>query len=528
MRKKRLGRLFNREFGSKPDVEYAAGDMASIRSYYEYRAAHQVDPFYIDDMTWNDVDGDKVYKEINPSLSSAGEQYLYYLLRQPAQSKSEHERRKQMIEYMEQHPEERLALQLLLHKIGRSRKIDLSSIFSPSPRSKIWLWLYICLAAMIPISLLIGALVSQMGFILFLIFAAINGIVHEVSRRKHEWDYNTVNYSVSMVFALQAIRRKKYDELDGQLEGAYAHLEHMRSILHVGGISTASNNDIVSIVMTLLLLDLITYEYIKRRILHCHDDIFAIHEALGQLDASIAIASWRKSLPVKCDPAIAFEKATPFIHANGMVHPLLHKAVPNDIDIKRPMLITGSNASGKSTYLKTTALSALLAQSLCTVTASGYHATAFRLFTSMALSDHILAGESYYIAETKSLKRILDQANGSIPILCMVDEVLRGTNTVERIAASTELLTEMSKKRMLCLAATHDIELCDLLAPIYDLAHFESHIKNNEVLFDYLLHPGKATTHNAIDLLRLIGFSDDIVKAAHRRAENYARIGKWV
>ena len=145
----------------------------------------------------------------------------------------------------------------------------------------------------------------------------------------------------------------------------------------------------------------------------------------------------------------------------------------------------------------------------------------------MALQDDLLAGESYYIVETRSLKRILDAAKENNAILCVVDEVLRGTNTVERIAASSEVLQAMASTGLLCLAATHDIELCDLLNGSYGLYHFEEQVGENEMLFDYVIREGKATTRSAINLLQLIGFDQQIVDNAHEKADRYLETGVW-
>ena len=125
--------------------------------------------------------------------------------------------------------------------------------------------------------------------------------------------------------------------------------------------------------------------------------------------------------------------------------------------------MTGSNASGKSTFLKTAALQAILAQTVHTVLAKEYEASYFRVFSSMALRDDLVGEESYYMVEIRSLKRILDRMVEEVPLFCCVDEVLRGTNTVERIAASSQILLRMAQERLLCFAATHDIELTYLL-----------------------------------------------------------------
>ena len=145
----------------------------------------------------------------------------------------------------------------------------------------------------------------------------------------------------------------------------------------------------------------------------------------------------------------------------------------------------------------------------------------------MALTDDVLSGDSYYIAEIKSLKRILDDRSEGEFVLCAIDEVLRGTNTIERIAASAEVLNALDQERVLCLIATHDLELCDMASEGYTRAHFEEKISDDDILFDYKLKPGPAVSRNAIHLLKLIGFDEGIVEAAHKRADRYVETGKW-
>jgi DNA mismatch repair ATPase MutS len=169
----------------------------------------------------------------------------------------------------------------------------------------------------------------------------------------------------------------------------------------------------------------------------------------------------------------------------------------------------------------------------------------------MALRDSLSSGESYFIVEIKSLKRILDAARDSdsksaitssaapserkddaasqspSPILCFIDEVLRGTNTVERIAASSEILLDLHRRGIRCFAATHDVELTSLLQGSYENYHFEEQIENGDVLFNYRLQKGAATTRNAIRLLEAIGYEEDIVKNAENRASEFIRSGEW-
>ena len=119
----------------------------------------------------------------------------------------------------------------------------------------------------------------------------------------------------------------------------------------------------------------------------------------------------------------------------------------------------------------------------------------------MTLRDDIEGGDSYYMVEIKALKRIVDFVKKKTKIVAFVDEVLRGTNTVERIAASSEILRSLNTDNSICFAATHDIELTAILENEYDNYHFKEEIKENDIMFDYRICMGRATTRNAIKLL---------------------------
>ena len=145
----------------------------------------------------------------------------------------------------------------------------------------------------------------------------------------------------------------------------------------------------------------------------------------------------------------------------------------------------------------------------------------------MALQDNIFSNESYYIVEIKSLKRILDRLDKNVPTLCFVDEVLRGTNTLERIAASSQILYNFSKVNALCFAATHDIELTHILENYYSNYHFQEQVVDNNILFDYKLYAGRAVSKNAIKLLGIIGYSNDMIQSASDSANHFLAEGTW-
>ena len=145
----------------------------------------------------------------------------------------------------------------------------------------------------------------------------------------------------------------------------------------------------------------------------------------------------------------------------------------------------------------------------------------------MAIKDDILEGDSYFIAEIKSLKRLLNSLNGEIRVLAFIDEILKGTNTVERIAASASILDYGKESKAKILVATHDMELTEMLGEKYDNYHFRETVIDKEVLFDYKLHKGPSKTRNAIKLLKAMDFDKEVVNTANEIYSDFIINKKW-
>lgn len=286
----------------------------------------------------------------------------------------------------------------------------------------------------------------------------------------------------------------------------------------------------------LIHVDLIAYNQIVDLVQKAEPVIWDMIETLGQLECGLAIASFRQCLGRWCEPEFAAnlpedpavsESRKWYLYGQDLYHPLVDRAVPNSVHADRSQLITGSNASGKSTFLKTVALGAVLAQTIYTVAGDWYRAPFYQIYSSMALKDDLSGGESYYMVEIRSLKRILDRGQDALPVLCFVDEVLRGTNTVERIAASTQILKSMTQMNILCFAATHDGELTYLLEDSYENGHFSETITEGDIFFSYQWKPGRAVGRNALQLLGLMGYDPIVLQEARDMAERFDRTGTW-
>lgn len=247
--------------------------------------------------------------------------------------------------------------------------------------------------------------------------------------------------------------------------------------------------------------------------------------AAGDVDAAISIASFRAGRSDWTQPDFGNVRAA--TELTDLRHPLVAAAVPNSIVIElgRGVVITGSNMSGKSTFLRTVGVNAVLAQTVHTCLARQYRAPVFRVRSCIGRADDLLAGKSYYIVEVEALLELLRASDDTAPHLFLLDELFRGTNAVERIAAGKAVLVELLEARRgdpkphLVLAATHDGELVDLVSERFEAYHFGDSVGPDGLMFDHRLQHGPATTRNAIALLRLHGAPETLLAQAVTTAE---------
>jgi hypothetical protein len=247
--------------------------------------------------------------------------------------------------------------------------------------------------------------------------------------------------------------------------------------------------------------------------------------AAGDVDAALSIASWRAGRADWSRPEFSADAST--IEAVELRHPLVKDAVPNSIAFRlgRGVIVTGSNMSGKSTFLRTVGVNAVLAQTVNTCLASEYRAPVFHVRSCIGRADDLLAGKSYYLAEVEALLELVRASDDRRPHLFLLDELFRGTNAVERIAAGQAVLQQLLLDRKggatphLVLAATHDRELVELTSGMFDACHFGDAIGPDGLVFDHRLQQGPATTRNAIALLRLHGAPETLLAQAVATAE---------
>ncbi len=227
------------------------------------------------------------------------------------------------------------------------------------------------------------------------------------------------------------------------------------------------------------------------------------------LDALISLGEFQSDNRDFCRPEFSGE----LLKAQDLGHPLIHetKRIGNDIDMeerKRIWIVTGSNMSGKSTFLRTVGVNLILAMAGAPVCAKKFEFSPVRVFSSMNISDDPGRGISLFYQEVKKIKYFLEEIPLSeTPFFLLVDEMLRGTNARERLIASRHILDKLSKTSCRLMVSTHDLELTNLCSEesVYYCSHFEEIIENNQMTFDYRIKQGPVKSSNAIKILELEG-----------------------
>ena len=207
------------------------------------------------------------------------------------------------------------------------------------------------------------------------------------------------------------------------------------------------------------------------------------------------------------------EDASPRLEAKNLTHLLIpeEKAVPNDIEATAgTRIITGSNMSGKTTYLRTVASACVLAYAGAPVPGERFRLSPLYLFTSIRVTDDAAHGLSTFYAEILRIKSMMACKEKSLPMLIVIDEIFKGTNSADRLIGAREAISRLTGADFITLVSTHDFELCEIesdAAPVTNW-HFEESYEDDKLLFDYKIKEGRCTTRNAQYLLKMAGIME--------------------
>lgn len=493
-------------------------DFDSVKSYY-----HAVrKPEDVDGRTWDDLDLDGVFHSMDRTSSLVGRQTLYKQLHRYEHETELAERTRQQTA-LRQEPAYTSSLQASLHRLDTEDTTYLAPLLlNPFPARPSWSWvIYLC--ATLPVLFLLGGLFFPKLLFVAFGFVVVNAFI-----------YLTYGQRIALYFAgfSQIDQMLSVAERLGKMPDPYSlpqlrflrsgmdRLARLRRRLGVLIINRETLGEIGQAVFAYLnlafLLDVISFFRATTALQGEQMFLVSVFDSIGSLDAACSTASWIGGLSLVCVPR--FVDGLKF-EVSDLCHPLILSPVGNSINLQnRSALVTGPNMAGKTSFIKAVGVNVILAQTLHIALAREAYFPRSAVRSAIRREDNVSKGESYFYAEIQQILEFI-HSSPTRPCVFLIDEIFRGTNTVERIASSAAVLRHLSKSHVV-FVTTHDVELQRLLDGQFEMFHFCDHIVEGRYDFDYKLRPGPARSRNAIRLLALSKYPKEIVDEATAIADS--------
>lgn len=502
--------------------------------FYEQQLFEQKSyDFAIDEQTVEDLDFDRLFNFVDRTSSVIGQQCLYERLRKGTSSEEERVQLERAVGHYAGTDNGEI-LELLANFKQSKDYIYPTMFFGPVPEVTKYRGL-IRMLQLVAFACILFGINYPVLWLVFVPFMAVNLYIHYRIKQQmglfidvfsrlnklytvgreliplshHRFDVNAVALASQTKRLKKYVRSLKFLSIDERM----AKIEGANVMAYV-----------MEVVKFAALLDVVTYYALLDSLPEIREAAESIYYAIGEVDVALSVLALRGSLAYFAKPDLSGNHR---LRVSELYHPLIDEPVANDLALDTSgMLVTGSNMSGKSTFIKTLNVNAVCAQALNTAFARDYASRVWRVATSMNTSDQLEEGSSYYLEEVERIKTLLDfSEDTATPYLITIDEVFRGTNTVERVSSAKAVLDYLTKGDCLVLVSTHDLELANLLTDHYSLYYFQEAVVGQALSFDYKLKPGIMTERNAIKLLALAGYPEEVVAEAERLAEGFGKPG---
>ncbi|MEN8194501.1 MAG: DNA mismatch repair protein MutS [Bacteroidota bacterium] len=514
-------------FGKVKDDYY---DFEKVEAYFRNKdnsKAFQV----ISDKTCNDMDFDELFMYLDRTNSKVGQQYLYSKLRTIPSKSEDVELSEEIIKELSGNLNFRLKVQRLLEKLKMNDAYYITSLFQEEHlKTPKWFPLIKLLSLASFTSLLLIPFFPGTMLVLIGIFIINMGI--------HYWNKkNLFKYSNSIPQLLrlnkvagELYKNKLLQKIDNSVPESITVINQIKNRMSFFQLEAMFLGDleivfwtILELLKTLFLLDPLLLFGVLKRLNTKREEIENVFSFVGQVDSLFSIASLRDGQDSYCVPKINTENSN--ISSSEIYHPLIYKCTKNSINISdKSILLTGSNMSGKTSFIRTIGVNVLTGLTINTCFANSISIPKTKIFSAIRINDDLMNDKSYYFEEVLTIKEMLKESNNDKMNLFLLDEIFKGTNTVERISAGKAVLSELSGNNNTVLVSTHDIELTDLLFDEYELYHFSGIVEDKTVNFDYRLKAGKLKNRNAIRILQINDYPESVINEALEISEKLDKI----
>ncbi len=471
----------------------------------------------LSDRTCNDLDFNRYFEFVDFTKSKPGQQWLYHQLRMGTEKETSLEMQEQIIRKLEENEQLKSRLNKSLARLSKHEAYYINQLFQEKLIDKpSWFWL-VPVLSFTSLALILLSFIS-LNFLLPLVFVVIVNLVVHYWNKKNIMQYIS---TIPQLFILSKVARSlSKEQLPGMpdIQKELLVVEKLRWYFRffkvegsLGGDFTMALWGFFELVKIVVLAEPLLFYRTLKEIRNMSNEIHSLHKFVGRIDTCFSICQLRQNVPYYCKPRLIDRN---HINAKTLYHPLLNNCVGNDIQLNnKSALITGSNMSGKTSFIRAIGLNAISAYALNTCFANEMILPKMKVLSAIRISDDLLNSKSYYFEEVLTIKEMLDESiKGSC--LLLLDEVFKGTNTIERIAIARSVLSSMAKNNCLVLAATHDIELAGLLEDEFELLHFCEQIDKKHIDFDYKIKKGPLKNTNAIRILEANNYPQEVIEAA--------------
>jgi hypothetical protein len=475
----------------------------------------------ISDKTCNDLDFNELFMFLDRTDSKIGQQYLYNKLRVVPDDYKNSRKYETIIQKLSNDFEYRISIQKLLSKLNKKNAYYISSLFQDKHlKPPKWFFIVKLLSFASLLSIIMIFFNPKIFIILIGIFI-INMGIHYWNKRNLYQYYGSLPLLVRLNSIAKALFSfDKLNEINPDLPESTNTIDKIENRMSFFKLEENMQGDLsiffwltMELIKIIFLLEPIFLFNALHLLESRRKEIEDVFEFVGEVDVLVSIASLRKGLGSYCVPTI--HKKEVVINAVNMYHPLIPDFVTNSINVRdKSVLITGSNMSGKTSFIRTIGINVITGLAINTCFASEFSMSRMRVYSAIRISDDLMNDKSYYFEEVLTIKEMIEQCEDGVPNLFLLDEIFKGTNTIERISAGKAVLSFLTMGKNIVFVSTHDIELADLLKNEYELHHFSESVDQKNVAFDYKLKDGKLTNRNAIKILKINDYPVSIIDEA--------------
>ena len=506
-----------------------------IETYFK-KKNHSVAFQTLSDKTCNDLDFAELFLFVDRTNSKIGQQFMYNQLRTISSDSGKIVRTEKLIKALTENTEFRLRVQNQLSKLNHNDAFYITSLFQEDHiKPPSWFFLIQLLSFTSLISIILLFFNPIMAFVLLPVFI-VNMVVHYWNKKNLYQYLNSLPQLLKlMAVAVVLFKEDQLKTINPRLPESIRIVNKVRNRMAFFQMEAKLQGDMEALVWGILelfkilfLLEPLLLFGALKRLDTKRKELEEIFAFVGEIDALFSIASLRKGLEGYCFPQIIEEQKV--LLAHEVYHPLIADCVRNCIRVDgKSILLTGSNMSGKTSFIRTIAINVITGLTINTCFAEEFSMPRMRVFSAIRISDDLMNDKSYYFEEVLTIKEMIDHSINGQPNLFLLDEIFKGTNTIERISAGKAVLSSLTKAENMVFVSTHDIELTDLLKDEYELYHFSEIVNAKTVDFDYKLKEGKLKTRNAIRILQINDYPKHIIKEAIEIAKELdkERVGSW-